>query len=46
MDSKDAVERVLSNQGNEIAAVITEPYQFNGSCIVPEKGYLEGSENH
>jgi len=38
----DAVERVLSNQGNEIAAVITEPYQFNGPCIIPEKGYLEG----
>lgn len=38
----EAVERVLTNQGNEIAAVITEPYQFNGPCIVPEKGYLEG----
>ncbi len=38
----DSVERVLSNQGNEIAAIITEPYQFNGPCIIPEKGYLEG----
>jgi glutamate-1-semialdehyde 2,1-aminomutase len=38
----EAVERVLTNQGNEIAALITEPYQFNGPCIIPEKGYLEG----
>ncbi|MFB0523589.1 MAG: aspartate aminotransferase family protein [Candidatus Bathyarchaeia archaeon] len=36
------VEKTLRRQGNEIAAIITEPYLFNSGVIAPEKGYLEG----
>jgi glutamate-1-semialdehyde 2,1-aminomutase len=34
---KEAIER----QGDEIAAVITEPVMCNTGCILPEPGYLE-----
>jgi glutamate-1-semialdehyde 2,1-aminomutase len=39
----ELAEKVLKNQGHEIAAAITEPLLFNGPvAIEPEKGYLEG----
>ncbi len=36
------IERTLKRQGNEVAAVITEPYMCNSGVIPPEKGFLEG----
>jgi glutamate-1-semialdehyde 2,1-aminomutase len=38
----EIVEKVMVNQGHEVAAIITEPYMFNGGVIPPEKGYLQG----
>jgi len=36
----EVVEKSMVNQGHEVAAIITEPYMFNGGVIPPEKGYL------
>lgn len=36
------LERVFSNHGREIAAVITEPIMLNWGAIEPRPGYLEG----
>ena len=33
--------RVMTERGDEVAAVITEPAVFNTGCILPEPGYLE-----
>ncbi len=38
----DAVHRVADEQGNDIAAIITEPIMCNANCIMPKPGYLEG----
>ena len=38
----DAVRRVSDKQGNNIAAIITEPIMCNANCIMPKPGYLEG----
>jgi glutamate-1-semialdehyde 2,1-aminomutase len=37
----DGLERVIRQQGEEIAAVITEPIMCNTGCILPTPGYLE-----
>lgn len=37
----DAFERVMKDQGDELAAVICEPIHFNAGCIPPEPGFLE-----
>ena len=37
----DALERCLSAQGNEIAAVIMEPIAHNAGTIMPAPGYLQ-----
>ncbi len=37
----DALERVLSQHGHELAAVITEPIMANMGCILPRDGYLQ-----
>jgi glutamate-1-semialdehyde 2,1-aminomutase len=37
-----AVEQAFAEQGDEIAAVITEPVMCNSGCIPPTPGYLEG----
>jgi len=37
-----AVEAVLEAQGEEVAAVITEPILCNTQSLMPEPGYLEG----
>jgi glutamate-1-semialdehyde 2,1-aminomutase len=37
-----AVEAVLQEQGEEVAAVITEPILCNTHSLMPEPGYLEG----
>jgi glutamate-1-semialdehyde 2,1-aminomutase len=37
----DALERTLAEQGDEIAAVISEPIMCNSGCIYPQAGYLE-----
>jgi glutamate-1-semialdehyde 2,1-aminomutase len=37
----DALERIFKEQGEEIAAVITEPILGNGGAIMPAAGYLE-----
>jgi glutamate-1-semialdehyde 2,1-aminomutase len=36
-----ALERVLKQQGLELAAVITEPIMANMGCILPKDGYLQ-----
>jgi glutamate-1-semialdehyde 2,1-aminomutase len=36
------VEKTIKRQGNEIAAIITEPIMGNGGLIFPEKDYLAG----
>jgi glutamate-1-semialdehyde 2,1-aminomutase len=38
----DLVERTLAEQGEEIAAVITEPVMGNAGCIEPAPGFLAG----
>jgi glutamate-1-semialdehyde 2,1-aminomutase len=37
-----AVEAVLQAQGEEVAALITEPILCNTHCLMPERGYLQG----
>ncbi|HRP56093.1 glutamate-1-semialdehyde 2,1-aminomutase [Agriterribacter sp.] len=37
-----AVEKLVAEHQNEIAAVIIEPVAGNMGCILPEEGYLEG----
>ena len=37
----EAVEKVLSEHGDQIAAIITEPCMCNSGCIDPQPGYLE-----
>jgi len=37
----DAVERIFSERGAEIAAIICEPLLCNSGCIPPDPGFLE-----
>ena len=37
----DSFVRLMSERGDQVAAVITEPVMFNTGCIMPEPGYLE-----
>jgi glutamate-1-semialdehyde 2,1-aminomutase len=37
----DSVRRVFAAQGDQIAAVITEPILCNSGCLMPDEGYLE-----
>jgi glutamate-1-semialdehyde 2,1-aminomutase len=37
----EALDRVMRERGDEVAAVITEPVMLNTGCILPEPGYLE-----
>ncbi len=37
----DAFERVMREQGEELAAVICEPIHYNAGCIPPLPGFLE-----
>jgi len=41
----DAVEKLVSENKNEIAAIIIEPVAGNMGCIPPSPGYLEGLGN-
>ncbi len=38
----DAVEKLISDHGNVIAAIILEPVAGNMGCILPQPGFLEG----
>jgi glutamate-1-semialdehyde 2,1-aminomutase len=38
----EVVGKTVKRQGNEIAAILTEPIMCNGGLVFPEKGYLEG----
>jgi len=38
----DYVRKVLETQGNEIAAILTEPIMSNCGVIMPRPGYLQG----
>jgi glutamate-1-semialdehyde 2,1-aminomutase len=38
----EAVNAVFSNHGQEIAAIIVEPYPANCGLILPQDGYLQG----
>lgn len=40
-NNKEIINKVIKEQGNEIAAVIMEPYMANCGLIPPEEGYLE-----
>jgi glutamate-1-semialdehyde 2,1-aminomutase len=37
----EALERVMREEGRQLAAVITEPIMANMGCILPREGYLE-----
>ncbi|MBW1714172.1 MAG: aminotransferase class III-fold pyridoxal phosphate-dependent enzyme, partial [Deltaproteobacteria bacterium] len=37
----EAVDRVLQDRADQIAAVILEPVMFYSGCILPQPGYLE-----
>jgi glutamate-1-semialdehyde 2,1-aminomutase len=37
-----AVEQLVKENANEIAAIIIEPVAGNMGCILPEKGFMEG----
>jgi glutamate-1-semialdehyde 2,1-aminomutase len=37
-----AVEKLVAENKNEIAAIIIEPVAGNMGCIIPQKGFLEG----
>jgi glutamate-1-semialdehyde 2,1-aminomutase len=37
----DAFEKVMAEQGDELAAVVCEPIFYNAGCIPPEPGFLE-----
>ncbi len=38
----DAVQKLVSENQNEIAAIIIEPVAGNMGCIIPKEGFLEG----
>ncbi len=38
----ESVEKLVSEQGNDIAAIIVEPVAGNMGCILPKPGFLEG----
>lgn len=38
----DAVQTLVDNNPNQIAALILEPVVGNMGCVIPAKGYLEG----
>ena len=38
----DAVKKLVAENKNEIAAIITEPVVGNMGCILPQEGFLEG----
>lgn len=38
----DAVERLVKNHPNQIAAIIVEPLAGNMGCVPPQPGFLEG----
>jgi len=40
-NDEQAVADVLQSQGDEIAAIITEPVMCNSGCLAPLPGYLE-----
>lgn len=37
----EALEQALKDHHKDIAAIITEPYLCNSSCLMPRKGYLK-----
>ena len=37
-----AIEKLVSEHKDEIAAIITEPVPGNMGCIIPQQGFLEG----
>lgn len=36
------IEKTISSNKDEIAAIITEPIMCNNGCIMPKKGFLDG----
>ncbi len=38
----DAVQQIVAENKNEIAAIIIEPVAGNMGCIIPQQGFLEG----
>lgn len=38
----DNVEKIMTDVGNEIAAIIVEPVAGNMGCILPKEGFLQG----
>ena len=40
-NDSDAITRVMTEYGNDIACIIVEPVAGNMGCILPENGYLD-----
>ncbi|MFK5972337.1 MAG: aspartate aminotransferase family protein [Flavobacteriaceae bacterium] len=41
----ELVKKVMKENHNEVAAIITEPIMCNSGCILPEEGFLQGLRN-
>ncbi len=42
-NDREALERVLTGSGDQVAALIMEPYPCNGGVIPPEPGFVEAA---
>jgi glutamate-1-semialdehyde 2,1-aminomutase len=38
---EEALEKAVKEEGDQIAAIIMEPINYNSGCIIPDKNYLE-----
>ena len=38
---EETLERVVKEQGHEIAAIIMEPINYNSGCIIPDRSYMQ-----
>ena len=38
---EEALEKAIKEEGDQIAAIIMEPINYNSGCIIPDKSYLE-----
>ena len=37
----DAIDQLMAEHGDQVAAIVTEPVMLNTGCILPEPGYLQ-----
>jgi glutamate-1-semialdehyde 2,1-aminomutase len=38
---EEAIEKAVKEEGDQIAAIIMEPINYNSGCIIPDNNYLE-----